>query len=45
MTLEVTHWSATTSNMTLALIVALTAYAFVTGRTGEPLFGRLPSDL
>jgi hypothetical protein len=45
MTLEVTHWSATTSNMTLALIVALTAYAFVTARTGEPLFGRLPSDL
>ena len=45
MTLDATHWSATTSNMTVALIVALTVYAFVAARAGEPLFGKLPSDL
>jgi hypothetical protein len=45
MTLDATHWSATTSNMTIALVVALTVYAFVAARAGEPLLGRLPSDL
>jgi hypothetical protein len=45
MTLDATHWSATTSNMTIALVVALTIYAFVAARAGEPLFGRLPSDV
>ena len=45
LTLDLTHWSATTSNLTLVLLVALTLYAFVAARAGQPLLGRLPSDL
>jgi hypothetical protein len=45
MTLDVTHWSATTSNMTLLLIGALTLYAFVAARAGEPILGRLATEL
>jgi hypothetical protein len=45
LTLDLTHWSATTSNLTVVLLVALTLYAFVAARAGQPLLGRLPSDL
>jgi Protein tyrosine and serine/threonine kinase len=45
MTLDVTHWSATTSNLTLVLIIALTAYAFIAARAGEPIFGKLPHEI
>ena len=39
LTLEVTHWSATSSNLTIGLIVALALFAFSAARAGRPLFG------
>ena len=40
LTMAVTHWSATTSNATLAIVVALTVFGFYSSRAGQPLFGR-----
>jgi len=39
-TLQVSHWSATPSNWTLAAIVALALFGFYASRAGAPLFGR-----
>ena len=39
-TLQVSHWSATPSNWTIAAIVLLAAFGFYASRAGEPLFGR-----
>src|SRR5262249_7263231 len=39
-TLQVSHWSATASNWTIAAIVLLAVFGFYTSRTGEPLFGK-----
>jgi hypothetical protein len=39
LTLDVRHWSATGSNQTIAMIVALTLFAFYAARAGRPLFG------
>ena len=41
LTTEITHWSATLSNLTMALLAGLGVFAFVASRTGQPLFGRM----
>ena len=40
LTTAVSHWSATTSNVTLALVTALTLFGFYASRAGQPLFGK-----
>jgi hypothetical protein len=37
LTLDTHHWSATASNWTLALVLMLTLFGFVTARAGQPL--------
>jgi hypothetical protein len=41
LTLHTSVWWATASNATLAMCVALAAFAFVAARAGQPLFGRV----
>jgi serine/threonine-protein kinase len=41
MMLAVSHWSAIGSNLTLALLVGLTLFAFYASRAGQPLFGTI----
>ena len=41
LTLDVTHWSATSSNQTIALVVALALFAFYAARAGQPMFGTI----
>jgi hypothetical protein len=41
LTLQVAHWSATASNMTLLGILMLALFGFYASRSGQPLFGRL----
>lgn len=41
LTLQVGHWSATGSNQTIGLLVALTLFAFYASRAGQPLFGTI----
>jgi len=40
LTLNVSHWSAASSNQTMALIAALAVFAFFASRAGAPLFGK-----
>jgi len=40
-TYALSHWNATTSNLTLALILGLTFFGFYASRAGQPLFGKL----
>jgi hypothetical protein len=44
MTLDVSHWSASASNWTLALILGLTLFGFYASRAGQPLFGSILKD-
>jgi len=48
LTLTVRHWSATSSNLTLGLIVALAAFGYYASRGGRPLLadriGSMPGD-
>ena len=39
LTPSLSHWTATTSNLTLALVLALTLFGFYASRAGQPLFG------
>lgn len=41
LTLSLSHWTATTSNLTLATALALTCFGFYAARAGQPLFGKL----
>jgi hypothetical protein len=41
LTLQLSHWSATASNMTLFGILMLALFGFYASRAGRPLFGRL----
>ncbi|HEY1305242.1 MAG TPA: serine/threonine-protein kinase [Vicinamibacterales bacterium] len=38
---DMNHWSATAGNWTIALLVALTLWAFYASRAGQPLLGSL----
>ena len=44
LTPDVTHWSAPSSNLTIALLIALTVFGFVASRAGQPLFGKVLTD-
>lgn len=41
LTLDMTHWSASASNHTVAFVVALACFGFYAARAGQPLFGKL----
>jgi len=38
-TLQVSHWSATASNYTIAAIIALALFGYYASRAGQPLLG------
>jgi len=40
LTLSLSHWTATTSNLTLAIALAMTCLGFYAARAGQPLFGK-----
>jgi len=41
LTLSLSHWTATTSNIPLATVFALTCFGFYAARAGQPLFGKI----
>ena len=41
LTLDVSHWSATPSNLTLLGILTLSLFGFYASRAGQPMFGAL----
>jgi len=41
LTFALSHWSATTSNLTIAFVAGLTLFGFYASRAGQPLFGKL----
>jgi Protein kinase domain len=41
LTLSLSHWTATASNLTIALVVGLACFGFYAARAGQPLFGKL----
>jgi hypothetical protein len=44
LTFDFSHWSATPSNWTLALLAGLIMFAFYASRAGQPLFGKVLRD-
>jgi hypothetical protein len=40
-TYSLSHWTATTSNLTLAFVFGLALFGFYAARAGQPLFGKL----
>jgi len=40
LTLSLSQWTATTSNVTLAIVLAVTFFGFYAARAGQPLFGK-----
>ena len=41
LTFALSHWSATTSNLTIAFVAGLTLFGFYASRAVQPLFGKL----
>ena len=41
LTLSLSHWTATTSNLALATVLALACFGFYAARAGQPLFGKM----
>ena len=41
MTTSLSQWTATTSNLTIAIVLALVFFGFYASRAGQPLFGNL----
>jgi hypothetical protein len=41
MTVSLGHWTATTSNLAIAVVLAITLFGFYASRAGQPLFGTL----
>ena len=41
LTPNLSHWSATTSNITVAIVVGIACFGYYAARAGEPLFGKL----
>jgi hypothetical protein len=39
LTLSLSHWTATASNVTMALVIGLACFGFYAARAGQPLFG------
>ena len=44
LTPSLSHRTATTSNLTIAVVLALTFYGFYAARAGQPLFGNLGTE-
>jgi hypothetical protein len=44
LTPSLSHWTATTSNLTIAVVVAMTVFGFDAARAGQPLFGNFADD-
>ncbi len=44
LTLSLSHWTATTSNITLAVVLAIAFFGFYAARAGQPLFGNVMAD-
>ena len=40
-TMSLSHWTATTSNVALAVVIGLTLFGFYASRAGQPLLGHL----
>ena len=40
LTLSLSHWTATTSNLALATVLAVACFGFYAARAGQPLFGK-----
>jgi eukaryotic-like serine/threonine-protein kinase len=43
--LSLSHWTATTSDLTMAAVIALTVFGFYASRAGQPLFGTFGDDV
>jgi hypothetical protein len=41
LTLSLSHWTATTSNLVIATVIGIAAFGFYASRAGQPLFGKL----
>jgi hypothetical protein len=41
LTYWLSHWTATTSNLAIAVVLAVTLFGFYASRAGQPLFGKL----
>lgn len=41
LTAALSHWTATTSNLTIAIVLGVTFFGFYASRAGQPLFGNL----
>jgi predicted Ser/Thr protein kinase len=39
LTLSLSHWTATTSNLVIATVIGIAAFGFYASRAGQPLFG------
>jgi serine/threonine-protein kinase len=45
LTAAASHWSGTTSNLTIAVVLALTLFGFYASRAGQPLFGKIADGM
>ena len=43
LTLSLSHWTATTSNLALAVVIGAGLFGFYASRAGQPLFGKVRS--
>jgi len=44
LTLSLSHWAATTSNLTILIVLVLTGFGFYAARASHPLLGKLMAD-
>jgi len=44
LTANLSHWSATISNITVAIVIGIACFGYYAARAGEPLFGNLEAD-
>jgi len=44
LTYALSHWTATTSNLALAVVLGLALFGFYASRAGQPLFGTFDAN-
>ena len=44
LTPALSHWTATTSNVALAVVLGVTLFGFYASRAGQPLFGVMADE-
>ena len=44
LTLSLSHWTATTSNLVIATVIGIAVFGFYASRAGQPLFGNLSGE-